>query len=73
MALDQTRSRLINFKVNAKEYEEIDRLCKEHAGGNMSLWLRFRGSSLSAFPEDQALAYPDVELTQEVKRVSRDS
>lgn len=41
------RTRLINFKVNDEEYDKILNLAGQHAGGNLSLWLRYRGMSLN--------------------------
>lgn len=46
------RSRLINLKVNESEYAAIERLAGAHAAGNMSEWLRRRGMSVEAAPED---------------------
>jgi hypothetical protein len=52
---EHKRTRLINFKVNSDEYDRIENLAREHAGGNISVWLRRRGMTKSSFPSNFVL------------------
>jgi hypothetical protein len=60
---DDKRTRLINFKVSAQEYDRIEQLARENASGNISVWLRRRGMTLSSFPSNYVLV--DDEDTHE--------
>lgn len=53
--VDQRRTQLINFKVSQAEYDRIESLAREHAGGNISVWLRRRGMTLSSYPGNYVL------------------
>lgn len=58
---DARRARLINFKVSESEYDRIEGLAREHASGNISVWLRRRGMTLSSFPSHFVLLDDDDE------------
>jgi len=68
MATESRRVRLINFKVSEVEYDRIEGLAREHAGGNISVWLRRRGMTLSSFPSNFVLLDDDDEGSDEDDR-----
>jgi len=57
--MDTRRTRLINFKVSDAEYDRIEALARENAGGNISVWLRRRGMTESSFPSNFVLLDED--------------
>jgi hypothetical protein len=59
MSNDSKRTRLINFKVSLAEYDQIESLAREKAGGNISVWLRRRGMTVSSFPSNFVLVDDD--------------
>lgn len=65
MSSDARRTRLINFKVSEQEYDRIEGLAREHAEGNISVWLRRRGMTLSSFPSNFVLLDDDDEATDD--------
>lgn len=50
MTTETRRTRLINFKVSDNEYDRIESLARQYASGNISVWLRRRGMTMSSFP-----------------------
>jgi hypothetical protein len=63
MSTDARRTRLINFKVSSVEYDRIEGLARQNAGGNISVWLRRRGMTKSSFPSNFVLIDDDEETT----------